>query len=180
MSKIYRNWFAITILMVGCSITKEPAVNSPIPMENYDEDVLRAKAKDLNMRLVDYLHALSNGKIADLRKQPFILYQAYDENWSDDPSINPVFATKVEADKYAKENNMGSNHSYKVREVAHRYEVRRVNDVDNDLLYTCRTHNEAYEYGRLALIELFSNFASNYGFNDIVRALKSADGYQSY
>ena len=40
--------------------------------------------------------------------------------------------------------------------------------------------NEAYEYGRLALIELFSNFASNYGFNDIVRALKSADGYQSY
>tara|TARA_R110001592_G_scaffold57545_1_gene174861 strand:- start:16027 stop:16356 length:330 start_codon:yes stop_codon:yes gene_type:complete len=40
--------------------------------------------------------------------------------------------------------------------------------------------NEAYEYGRLALIELFSKFASNYGFNDIVRALKSADGYQSY
>jgi len=40
--------------------------------------------------------------------------------------------------------------------------------------------NEAYEYGRVALIELFSNFAGNYGFNDIVRALKSADGYQSY
>lgn len=40
--------------------------------------------------------------------------------------------------------------------------------------------NEAYEYGRLALIELFSTFAGNYGFNDIVRALKSADGYQSY
>ena len=40
--------------------------------------------------------------------------------------------------------------------------------------------NEAYEFGRLALIQLFSNFASNYGFNDIVRALKSADGYQSY
>jgi len=40
--------------------------------------------------------------------------------------------------------------------------------------------NEAYEFGRVALIELFSNFASNYGFNDIVRALKSADGYQSY
>ena len=39
---------------------------------------------------------------------------------------------------------------------------------------------EAWEYGRLALVELFSTFAGNYGFNDIVRALKSADGYQSY
>ena len=41
-------------------------------------------------------------------------------------------------------------------------------------------NDEAYEFGRVALIELFSNFAGNYGFNDIVRALKSADGYQSY
>jgi len=136
----------IAILMVGCVTTKESKVNSPIPMENYDEDVLRAKASDLNMRLVDYLHALSNGKIADLRKQPFILYQAYDENWSDDPSINPVFATRAEAEGYAGDNNMGNNHSYKVREVGYRYEVRRVNDADNDLLYACRTHSEAYEY----------------------------------
>ena len=136
----------IAILMAGCVTTKEPRVNSPIPIENYDEDVLRAKASDLNMRLVDYLHALSNGRIADLRKQPFALYQAYDANWSDDPSINPVFATKMEAEKYASENNMGGNHSYKVREVTYRFEVRRVNDVDNDLLYTSRTHNDAYEY----------------------------------
>ena len=40
--------------------------------------------------------------------------------------------------------------------------------------------NEAWEYARLALIELFSSIASHQGFNDIVRALKSADGYQSY
>jgi len=133
-------------MLGSCATTKEPTVNSPIPMENYDEDVLRAKAKDLNMRLVDYLHALSNGKIADLRKQPFTLYQAYDENWSDDPSINPVFATMAEAKEYAEFNNMSNSHSYEVREVLHRYEVRRVNDVDNDLLYTSRTHNDAYEY----------------------------------
>ena len=147
MSKIHKNWFSfslISLILSSCA-TKEP-INSPIPMENYDEDVLRAKAKDLNMRLVDYLHALSNGKIADLRKQPLILYQAYDENWAHDPVINPVFATMAEAKEYAEFNNMGNSHSYEVREVVHRYEVRRVNDADNDLLYTCRTHNEAYEY----------------------------------
>ena len=135
--------------MVGCVTTEKPVVTSPIPMENYDEDVLRAKASDLNMRLVDYLHALSNGKIADLRKQPFILYQAYDEKWSNDPFINPVFATKAEAEEYAKRNNMSEfegGHSYIVREVNYRYEVRQVNDAVNDLLFTCRTHNEAYEY----------------------------------
>ena len=139
----------IAILMVGCVTTEKPVVTSPIPMENYDEDVLRAKASDLNMSLVDYLHALSNGKIADLRKQPFILYQAYDEKWGNDPFINPVFATKAEAEEYAKRNNMSEfegGHSYIVREVNYRYEVRQVNDVNNDLLFTCRTHNEAYEY----------------------------------
>ena len=50
-------------------------------------------------------------------------YQAYDHKWND-PTINPVFPTKAEAQEYAKENSMGGHHSYEVREVNYRYEVR--------------------------------------------------------
>jgi len=72
-------------------------------------------------------------------------WQAHEPTW-DDPSINPVFDTKAEAEQYAKENNMGNNHSYQVREVNFRYEVRQVNDLMNDLLHTSRSFNNAYEY----------------------------------
>ena len=57
----------LSILLGGCVSNKQPSVNSPIPLENYDEEVLRAKAEALNMRLVDYLHALTNNKIPELR-----------------------------------------------------------------------------------------------------------------
>jgi hypothetical protein len=35
--------------------------------------------------------------------------------------------------------------------------------------------NEAFEYGRLALIELFANFAGNYGFVELERSIRSVD-----
>lgn len=143
---------AVLISLGGCHLKeKYPqryTSTSPIPLENYDEEVLKAKAEALNMRYVDYLHALTNNKIPDLRRQASVFYQAYDSNWND-PYINPIFETKAEAEEYAKRNNMNdlkTGHSYIVREVNYRYEVRQVNDAVNNVLYTSRTHNEAYEY----------------------------------
>ena len=40
---------------------------SPIPIEKYDEEILQANANRLDMRYVDYLHALTNNKISHLR-----------------------------------------------------------------------------------------------------------------
>lgn len=87
--------------------------------------------------------------IIEAPQNNIVLYQAHDPNWADDPYINPVFDTREEAEEYAKRNNMSEfegGHSYIVREISYRYEVRQVNDAVNDLLHTCRTHNEAYEY----------------------------------
>ena len=80
-----------------------------------------------------------------------IYYQAYDEKW-DDPTINPIFDNEWEAKDYANRNNMGSvyaqdtSHSYVVRVINYRYEVRQVNDVDDNILYTANEFNDAYEY----------------------------------
>ena len=137
------------LTLSGCVTNKQPSVNSPIPLESYDEEVLKSKAEALNMRYVDYLHALTNNKIPDLRRSANLFYQAHDPRWADTPSINPVFETRGEAEEYAKRNNMNdlkTGHSYIVREVNYRYEVRQVNDAVNDVLYTSRTYNEAYEY----------------------------------
>tara|TARA_R100000808_G_C2151395_1_gene160437 strand:+ start:3520 stop:3780 length:261 start_codon:yes stop_codon:yes gene_type:complete len=41
----------------------------PVPLERYDEEFLRARARSLNIRYVDYLHALTNGKIEYLRQK---------------------------------------------------------------------------------------------------------------
>ena len=73
-------------------------------------------------------------------------YQAYDKGWEDDPTINPVFETKIDADKYAKYNNMGDSHSYEVRKVDFRYQVRIINPSTNELLHTTDEFNDAYEY----------------------------------
>ena len=73
-------------------------------------------------------------------------YQAYDEGWEGDPTINPVFETKIDADKYAKYNNMGDSHSYEVRKVDFRYQVRIINSSTNELLHATDEFNDAYEY----------------------------------
>ena len=81
-----------------------------------------------------------------------IYYQAYDENWYSDPSINPIFDNEWEAKEYAKRNSMSelsnafSGHEYVVRVINHRYEVRQVNDIDDDILHTTNDFNDAYEY----------------------------------
>lgn len=82
---------------------------------------------------------------------PVIYYQAYDAKW-DDPTINPIFDNEWEAKDYANRNNMGSkyaqdtSHSYVVRVINYRYEVRQVNDIDDDILHTTNDFNDAYEY----------------------------------
>jgi hypothetical protein len=125
----------LTAFLVGCGTT-----SIPTSIEDYDEERVAREAKKLGMRPVDYLHYVNNQKSTQL-----FLWQAHDPTW-DDPSINPVFDTKAEAEKYAKENNMGNHHSYQVREVNFRYEVRQVNDLINDLLHTSLTFNNAYDY----------------------------------
>ena len=75
-----------------------------------------------------------------------VYYQAFDSNWADDPSINPIFETKSEALEYAKLYNMRNAHSYEVREIDYRYEVRIVNPSTNEVLHTTNEFNDAYEY----------------------------------
>ena len=93
-----------------------------------------------------------NLPIPDLRREAPLYYQAHDSKWND-PSINPVFDTRGEAQKYAKEYNMGGHHSYEVREVDYRYVVRvgftdftYSNGSWNDILHTSDDFNDAYEY----------------------------------
>ena len=75
-----------------------------------------------------------------------VYYQAFDYKWEHDPTINPVFETKTEAKEYAEYNNMGDSHSYEVRVINYRYEVRIVNPSTNELLHTTNEYNDAYEY----------------------------------
>ena len=92
----------------------------------------------------------------EVTKTTPIYYQAFDENWADDPTINPVFETSAEAEEYAKRNNMGNfagGHSYEVRVVNYRYVVRvgfsdytYANGSWNHILYTSDDFNDAYEY----------------------------------
>ena len=88
----------------------------------------------------------------ELTKTTPIYYQAYDENWYSDPSINPIFDNEWEAKEYAKRNSMSepsnafSGHEYVVRVINHRYEVRQVNDEADDILHTSVDFNDAYEY----------------------------------
>jgi hypothetical protein len=104
-----------------------------------------------------------------------VYFQAYDENWYSDPSINPIFDKEWEAREYAKRNSMSqgsfaySGHDYIVRVINHRYEVRRVNDEDDDILYTSNDFNDAYEY----VVE-FSGAHSDM----IIYDLKTGKGYE--
>ena len=75
-----------------------------------------------------------------------VYYQAFDENWADTPFIHPAFDTKSEAESYAEYNNRGRHHSYEVREIDYRYEVRIVNPTTNEILHTTNEFNDAYEY----------------------------------
>ena len=82
----------------------------------------------------------------DLTEIGGIYYQAYDHKWRTDPSINPAFDTKEEAHEYAKTYNMGNAHTYVVRMINYRYEVRIVNPNQNELMYTSADFNDAYDY----------------------------------
>ena len=111
---------------------------------------IEIEARALGLRYVDYLHGVNSNKI---RRTPTLYYQAYDSKW-DDPTINPVFETQSEAEEYARRNNMSSqgfkaedgSHSYIVREVDYRYEVRQQNDAVNDILHTSPLLNDVKKY----------------------------------
>ena len=77
--KVNKIFCIVIVFIAGCSTPKKsvdtlhnyPIIapsKCPIPLEKYDEEFLKARAKSLNMRYVDYLHALTNGKIEQLRK----------------------------------------------------------------------------------------------------------------
>ena len=80
-----------------------------------------------------------------------IYYQAYDTNW-DDPTINPIFLTKAEAQEYADRNNIGSqlaqdtSHKYIVRVINYRYEIRQVNDWKDEVLHTTNSKEDGVKY----------------------------------
>ena len=89
-----------------------------------------------------------NNKVAT---SEIIYYQAYDGKW-DDPTINPIFLTKAEAQEYADRNNIGSelskdtSHQYIVREINYRYEIRQINDWMNDVLHTTNCKQDGVKY----------------------------------
>jgi len=80
-----------------------------------------------------------------------VYYQAYDAKW-DDPSINPIFEHEWEAKEYAHRNNMGSqlaqdtSHSYIVRVINYRYEIRQVNNWKDGVLYTTNSKEDGVKY----------------------------------
>ncbi len=88
---------------------------------------------------------------------PITYYQAYDAKW-DDPSINPIFENEWEAKDYAHRNNMGSklaqdtSHSYIVRVINYRYEIRQVNDWKDEVLHTTNSKRDGVKY-----VEQFSS-----------------------
>ena len=61
-------------LLAGCSSSKKVPIGTlhnypilededcPVDLTNYDEDEVRKRAKELNMRPVDYLHYINNKK----------------------------------------------------------------------------------------------------------------------
>lgn len=64
--------FLLCLFVVGCSQKKlMPTLhnypmldphNCPLPTDDYDDPILKAQAKALNMRYVDYLHFVNNKK----------------------------------------------------------------------------------------------------------------------
>ena len=82
----------------------------------------------------------------DLRQIGQFYYQAYDHKWRTDPTINPAFDTKEEAYEYANTYNENNAHTYVVRMINYRYEVRIVNPNQNELMYTSEDFNDAYDY----------------------------------
>lgn len=79
---------------------------------------------------------------------PVLQYQAWDPSF---PEVSPLFNTQEEAEQYALENNMNGDgtvtgHSYTVREVNYKYEVRIQNDSIDDQLYTSNDINDALNY----------------------------------
>ena len=80
-----------------------------------------------------------------------IYYQAYDAKW-DDPTINPIFENEWEAKDYARRNNMGikyaqdTSHSYVVRVINYRYEIRQINDWNDEVLHTTNSKRDGIRY----------------------------------
>lgn len=80
-----------------------------------------------------------------------LYFQAYDPNW-DDPTINPIFDNEWEAKEYAHRNNMSieisgdDSHSYIIRIINYRYEIRQVNDLDDEILHTTNSKEDGVKY----------------------------------
>ena len=95
--------------------------------------------------------SISENVLGDWVDGEAIYYQAYDANW-DDPTINPIFLTKAEAQEYADRNNIGSqlsqdtSHKYIVRVINYRYEIRQINDWKDEILHTTNSKEDGVKY----------------------------------
>ena len=142
----------LIIFVAGCGSTAPPLgslQDVPVAFDHYDSDRVKNRAEELGMRAVDYLHYVNNREI---QPQKVVFYQAYDGNW-DDPSINPIFEEEWEAEQYAKRNNIATDewntgHSYIVRVVDYRYEVRQENEAINHLMDTFLMLEDAKSYAK--------------------------------
>ena len=144
----------LIIFAVGCGSTPEPLGSPqdvPVAFDHHDSGRVNKRAEELGMRTVDYLHYVNN---REFKPPKYVFYQAYDSNW-DDPSINPIFESEEEAKEYAKLNNNGgllatnqrnTGHSYIVRVVDYRYEVRQENEFINQVMDTFLMVNDAKSY----------------------------------
>tara|TARA_B110000196_G_scaffold256881_1_gene227174 strand:+ start:915 stop:1316 length:402 start_codon:yes stop_codon:yes gene_type:complete len=105
-------------------------------------------SKYLSLSLLFFAGCLSNTEVPN---NPTGYFQAYDYKW-DDPTINPIFDTEWEAKEYAHRNNMGSivsgddSHSYIVRRINYRYEIRQVNDSTDEVLHTTNSKEDGESY----------------------------------
>ena len=90
-------------------------------------------------------------KDCECDKKISVYYQAYDGKW-DDPTINPIFDTEREAKEYAHRNTMGGlrakddSHSYVVRTINYRYEIRQINDSMDEVLHTTDSRRDGIKY----------------------------------
>ena len=117
------------------------------PLDDFTKLVLQVFSFALIVLLLVYFTSCT--QVASSRGA--IYYQAYDPKW-DDPTINPIFDNEGEAKDYAHRNNMGSqyakdtSHSYIVRVINYRYEIRQMNDWKDEVLHTTNSKEDGVKY----------------------------------
>jgi hypothetical protein len=113
-------------------------------LDDFPKLVLQVFSFALVALLLIYFTSCTQARVA-------IYYQAYDPLW-DDPTINPIFEHEWQAKDYAHLNNRGreynldTSHSYIVRVINYRYEIRQINDWKDEVLHTTNSKEDGVKY----------------------------------